>query len=70
MTIFKDELSPQHYQKGKIQVWDFIIDQGLDFLEGNIIKYVCRYKNKNGLQDLYKARTYLDKLIKEKGGHK
>ena len=44
----------------------FILSWCLDFCEGNIIKYIVRYKYKNGLEDLYKARKYLDLLIKEK----
>jgi hypothetical protein len=47
-------------------VTDFIIEYGMDFLEGNIIKYVTRYKDKNGIEDLKKAKWYLDKLIKQK----
>jgi hypothetical protein len=35
----------------------------MSFVEGNIIKYVTRYKEKSGIQDLRKARWYLDKLI-------
>ena len=54
---------PKHYNKGKIEPWDFIVSQGMDFLEGNIVKYISRYKYKNGIEDLQKARTYLDKLI-------
>lgn len=57
--------SPLYYRKGKIQPWDFITSQGMSFLEGNIVKYVTRYKHKGGLEDLKKARTYLDKLISE-----
>lgn len=53
---------PTHYNQG-IEVWDFILSHNLNFLEGNIIKYVCRYKHKNGLEDLKKAKQYLDKLI-------
>lgn len=61
----KATLSPEHYRKGKIEPWDFITSQGMGFLEGNVIKYVTRYKTKNGLNDLLKAKTYLEKLIKE-----
>ena len=60
------KLAPNHYQSGKIQVWDFINDQQLDFFEGNIVKYVCRAGLKEGesqLDDLLKAATYLTKLI-------
>ncbi len=54
---------PTHYTKGKIEVWDFIIDQNMNYLEGNIVKYICRYKHKNGLQDLEKVQEYVRKLI-------
>lgn len=54
--------NPDHYNKG-IEVWDFIISHDMDFMAGNIIKYISRYKHKNGIQDLEKARFYLDKLI-------
>lgn len=54
---------PTHYNNGKIEVWDFIIDQDLNFLEGNIIKYICRYKLKGGIEDLLKAKQYMDKAI-------
>jgi len=57
---------PPHYNKGKIEVWDFIVDQNLDFFDGNFIKYVCRAGFKEGvdaLSDLKKAREYLEKKI-------
>jgi len=40
----------------------------MGFLEGNIVKYIARYKHKNGLEDLKKAEWYLQRLIKEKTG--
>jgi len=58
-----NNISPDYYKKGKIEVTDFIIDQQLSFIEGNIIKYVTRYKDKSGIQDLRKCRWYIDKLI-------
>lgn len=64
MTTELDTLRPNYYKGNeKIEVWDFVISQNLGFLDGNIVKYVCRYKEKNGLEDLKKARQYLDKLI-------
>lgn len=63
--LLTDKINPPHYKQGNIEVCDFIIDQKLDYLEGNIIKYVCRYKRKNGLEDLEKARWYLNKLIEQ-----
>lgn len=59
----KDAINPNHYKQGNIEVIDFILDQKMDYLEGNVIKYVSRYKFKNGLEDLKKARWYLDRII-------
>lgn len=58
-----DVSKPYHYTRGKIEVLTFILDQGLNFCEGNIIKYLCRWKHKNGLEDLKKAQVYLNKYI-------
>ena len=58
--------NPQHYRQGSIEPWDFIVSQDLNFLEGNIIKYITRAGKKDGesrLDDLKKAATYLRKLI-------
>lgn len=52
-----------HYAKMKIQPWDFIIENRLGFLEGNIVKYICRWQSKSGVEDLRKAAHYLTKLI-------
>jgi len=61
-----DNINPSHYRQGNIEVIDFILDQKFSYLEGNVIKYISRYKYKNGLEDLNKARWYLDLLIEEK----
>ena len=52
-----------HYKKYAIQPTEFIHRNGLNFIQGNVIKYVMRYKEKNGLQDLKKAKHYIDLLI-------
>jgi hypothetical protein len=55
---------PKHYTQGSIEVWDFITDQGMDYLTGNAVKYLSRYRHKgNPLQDLEKAQAYVAKLI-------
>jgi hypothetical protein len=54
--------NPGHYGHNT-EIYDFIRDQHLGFAEGNIIKYVCRYQKKNGLEDLNKAKHYLEMLI-------
>lgn len=56
---------PQHYTQG-IEMWDYAYSQNFDFFEGNVIKYVTRWKHKNGIEDLYKAKAYLDRLIHRK----
>ena len=58
---------PAHYTQGGIETWDYIIEQGfgVDYLAGNILKYISRFKHKGEpVKDLKKARAYLDKLIK------
>ena len=57
------KVNPVHYTELGIEPWDYIIKNNLGYLEGNIIKYVSRYKKKGGREDLLKARTYLDKLL-------
>lgn len=64
--VSEDIKKPERYNKrGKLECWDVILDQEMNFLEGNILKYVWRYKEKNGVEDLKKAKVYLDKLISE-----
>lgn len=57
---------PSHYTRGKIEVIDFIEDQQLPYHLGNVIKYIARagYKG-DKLEDLKKARWYLDRYINE-----
>lgn len=56
---------PTHYNQGKIEVIDFIEAWDMNFNVGNVVKYVSRAKYKNNeLEDLKKARFYLDREIK------
>lgn len=57
------QVGGEHYKGKKIQPWDFIVDNDLGFLEGNVVKYVSRFRQKNGVEDLKKAKHYLEKLI-------
>ena len=62
-----DTTTPSYYgygEDGVVECIDYIDSHAFDFLEGNVIKYVTRYENKNGLEDLKKAKWYLDRLIK------
>jgi len=54
---------PNHYNQGSIECWDYIASHKMSFFQGNIIKYVTRYKDKNGKEDLKKAMVYLKKLM-------
>ena len=57
---------PRYYcHKGGIEPFEFIQSNGLDFAQGNIIKYVLRYHDKGGIVDFQKARWYLDRLIEQ-----
>jgi hypothetical protein len=59
----KDNQEGDHYKRFAIQPIDFIVKNHLGWHEGNILKYICRWKFKDGIGDLKKARDYLDKLI-------
>lgn len=63
------QIGGDHYRQFKIQPIDFIEANGLSFTVGNIIKYCVRYQSKNGVQDLRKARHYLDMLIERETGN-
>lgn len=52
-----------HYKAKPIQPWDFIVANNIPFLEGNAIKYIVRWREKGGIEDLRKAQHYIQKLI-------
>ena len=66
LYIFKevntDKIKPNYYGTG-IDVIEFCLRNNLTFMQGNVIKYVTRYKYKNGIEDLEKAKEYIDRLI-------
>ena len=59
------QIGGTHYQSLGIQPIEYIIANKLDFMEGNVVKYVPRWRRKNGLEDLKKAKSYLDRMIAE-----
>ena len=69
---YEDEVvtNPKHYDKVgfAIQPIEYITKNELDFLEGNVIKYVSRYPHKGGVNDLLKAKTYIEFLITRERG--
>lgn len=62
MNANDKQIGGTHY-KMAIEPWDYIVANEIGYLEGNVIKYVSRWKAKGGVEDLRKARHYLDKLI-------
>ena len=58
-----DNINPTHYTTLKIEPIDFITENNFSYCIGNVIKYVSRYKNKNGIEDLRKGIWYLQKQI-------
>ena len=68
VSVTTKQVGGSHYQLA-IEPWDYITANNLGYLEGNVVKYVSRYKDKNGKQDLEKAIHYLEKLIEVNYGH-
>jgi hypothetical protein len=63
--LFPIDETPDHYAKG-IEPVKFIQSHDMSFCAGNVVKYVCRYKHKGTpLEDLNKARHYIDLMLKE-----
>jgi len=63
MKSFKKQVGGNHYKNYKIQPVEFIIKNNIGFVEGNIIKYILRFKEKGGAVDLEKAKHYIELLI-------
>lgn len=57
------QVGGDHYKTHGVQPWDIIEQYDLNFFAGNVVKYILRYKFKNGLEDLQKAEHYIKKLI-------
>jgi len=62
------QIGGNHYSKYVIQPTEFIHKNNIGFIEGNILKYIIRYKDKNGIEDLKKAKHYIDLLIEMEYG--
>lgn len=61
------QIGGSHYKAKPIQPWDYIAANNLGYFEGNVVKYVSRHREKNGVTDLLKAKHYLEKLIELEG---
>jgi hypothetical protein len=58
------QVAGTHY-KGAIQPWDVVNDWGLGYLDGTALKYIARWRKKNGLEDIKKAIHFLEKLVEQ-----
>ena len=63
MSSYKKQIGGSHYKKMKIQPSKFVIENELLFPEGNVIKYICRHRFKNGKEDLLKAIHFIEMII-------
>ena len=66
----REQIGGDHYSKLAIQPVEYINANKLTYLQGNVIKYVTRYKDKNGVEDLQKAKHYVEMLIELEEGKK
>ena len=57
------QVAGTHYKKLNIQPVEYIYANGIGYFEGNVIKYVTRWRDKNGIADLEKAKHYIELLI-------
>jgi hypothetical protein len=58
-----EQVGGTHYSRLGIEPIQFIETNGLGYHEGNVIKYVSRWRNKNGIEDLKKAKWYIERLL-------
>ena len=63
------QIDGNHYKKMKIQVVEFCHANNIPFMEGAAIKYLCRWKDKDGLRDLEKAKHFIEMLIELENGN-
>jgi hypothetical protein len=63
MSALDIQIGGEHYRKMKIQPIEFIHANELDFLQGNVVKYITRHKNKNGAADVRKALHYCQLIL-------
>lgn len=63
MSALSDQIGGKHYKGFAIQPIEFIHKNGIGFAEGCAIKYLCRWRDKGGIDDLLKARHFIDMLI-------
>lgn len=64
-SLLDTQIGGNHYKKLKIQPIEYILANELGFCEGNIVKYISRWREKGGVEDLKKIKQYCDFLIEQ-----
>lgn len=67
MSALNEQVGGRHYTNFRIQPAEFIHKNGLGFLEGCIVKRICRWRDKDGIKDLLKIKHEIDLLIELEG---
>ena len=63
-TANEKQIAGDHYKKyGNLQPWDVVVEWNLGYLEGTALKYIARWRDKNGIEDIKKAIHFLEKLV-------
>lgn len=62
-SFLKQQYGGNHYKSLAIEPIEYAYRNNLDFFQGNVVKYITRFRDKNGLEDLKKAKHYIDLLI-------
>lgn len=69
-TANSKQVAGDHYKKyGDFQPWDAVIAWNLGYLEGTALKYIARWKDKGGINDIKKAIHFLEKLVETTENH-
>jgi hypothetical protein len=63
MSANDTQISGNHYKGKTVQPWDYIAANNLGYFEGNVVRYISRWRDKGGVDDLRKAKHYIEKLI-------
>ena len=61
--MIEKQIGGDHYKRYKIQPVEFIMQNNIPYAEGNVIKYILRHRDKNGIEDLKKAIHYIELII-------
>lgn len=69
MSALDTQVGGGHYKDCPIQPIEYIMKNSLNFCQGNVVKYITRYKEKNGIEDLKKVKHYVDLLIELEYGN-